>query len=138
MQDYVCPLCDHKRVKQKMVSNFFPFLPFSFLAQLTEGCRVQITNGKFRGCVATVLSKQIGTHIRVKFNPDSPLPGSVVTLHIKKLEADESLQNESPQNEVDTILTMDSALNQKVGDELGKHELSPLVLIPPHPLFNHR
>jgi hypothetical protein len=52
-----------------------------------QGSRVHVTSGKFQGCSGTVLSKTIGTYVKVKFLPDSSFPDTVATLHINKLEA---------------------------------------------------
>ena len=34
------------------------------------------------------MSKHIGTYIRVKYTDDSPLSGTIMTFHIKNLEAE--------------------------------------------------
>jgi hypothetical protein len=121
LQDYICPLCEHKVENQKKVKLLTPTLVFSSSTwQIAEGSRVHVTSGKFRGCVATVLSKHIGTQIKVKFTSDSPLPGSVMSLHIKKLEAEEFVENEG-----DTA-NVESSSDQRVADEFCQDPHSSL------------
>lgn len=40
------------------------------------------------------MSKHIGSNIRVKFSDDSPLSGTIMSLHIKNLEADTGVSNQ--------------------------------------------